>query len=170
MKILILYDTQYNNTEKIAKIIASAIPPQHKCQCLGVEQVQGTLIHSFDVIIFGSPTHGGRPKAAMQEFFDAIPADGMNGKMFAVFDTRFLDSDVNIFLRLLMRTIGYAGDKMADFLKSRKGILLVPPEGFIVTGKSGPLAKGEDTHARNWATLVVQSAQKMKSAHLVMAR
>jgi hypothetical protein len=39
---------------------------------------------------------------------------------------------------------------MAEVLKSKGVKLIVPPEGFIVKEKEGPLAPGELERARKW--------------------
>lgn len=80
----------------------------------------------------------------------SIPAEGLKGVRVAVFDTRFAVSEHGLGLKLLMKTIGFAADKLARQLTTLGGELVVPAEGFIVQDKKGPLAKGELERAGVW--------------------
>ena len=68
----------------------------------------------------------------------------------AAFDTRLSGADVNIGLKLLMGLIGYAGPRIEKALASRGGVVVTTAEGFIVTGKEGPLRRGELERASLW--------------------
>jgi flavodoxin len=147
MKTLVLYDSMFGNTEKVAKTIAQELSG------FKVVSVSNSRVEDLDVdlIIVGSPTLGGRPKIELKNFLDQIPNASLRNKKVAVFDTRFQESAQNFALRLLMKTIGYAAPKIAETLVSKGAILIAPPQGFIVTAKKGPLADGELTRATNWA-------------------
>jgi len=66
MRTLVVYDSAYGNTEKIAKSIGSAITGEVKT--LHVGKVNPNELESLDLLIVGSPTQGGRPTPATQEF------------------------------------------------------------------------------------------------------
>lgn len=59
MKALIVYDSMYGNTEKIAKSIGGAITGDVKV--LRISEVIPSELESLDFLIVGSPTQGGRP-------------------------------------------------------------------------------------------------------------
>jgi len=147
MKALILYDSQFGNTEKIAQAVASSIP---LAKLLRASEVSIKDLKDINLLIVGSPTHGGRATESLQRFFDQISEGALADVDIAVFDTRFLESDLNFALRLLVKTVGYAAPKMATVLAGKGGKLIVPPEGFIVTGKEGPLAPSEIERAKEW--------------------
>ena len=65
MKVLIVYDSVYGNTEKIAKAIGDAITV--KAKVLRVGEVNSSELKTFDLLIVGSPTHGGRPTPAIKD-------------------------------------------------------------------------------------------------------
>jgi flavodoxin len=155
MTSLIIYASQFGNTKKVAQAIASAIKSPNKIKLLEVEEVNLGDLDNVDVLIIGSPTQGGRPTQKLQTFLDQIPSQALKNVRFATFDTRFLEKDVNFALRLLIKTIGYAAPKMAAILKSKGGKMMLPPEGFIVKGKKGPLATGEESRAKDWAKQIV---------------
>ncbi|HEX9896370.1 MAG TPA: flavodoxin family protein [Dehalococcoidales bacterium] len=141
MKVLIVYDSLYGNTEKIAKAIGSAIVGEVKV--LPVSEANPAELKSLDLFIVGSPTQGGMATKAMQAFLNKLPEVSLKGINVAAFDTRMTTKFVRIF--------GYAAKRIASSLKAKGGNLVVPPEGFFVTGSKGPLKVGELERAANWA-------------------
>lgn len=160
MKVLIIYDSMYGNTEKIAKAIAGAFISSDKAKILRTSEAPSWDLKSINLLIVGSPTHGGKPTPDLQRFLDQIPADALKDISIASFDTRFLEKDQGFALRLLMRTIGYAASRIADSLKSKGGKIVVPPEGFIVKAKEGPLAQGELERAKTWVKQILSQINK----------
>ena len=58
-KAIVLYHTQFGNTEKIAKEIASGIAEQGiEVVCIKVEDVQIDKLKDYDLLAIGGPTHG----------------------------------------------------------------------------------------------------------------
>lgn len=106
-------------------------------------------LESLDLLIVGSPTQGGRPTISLQEFIKKIPESALKGVKVATFDTRIEAKGAG--LRFLTKVLGYAAPRIADSLKSKGGNLVVPPEGFIVEQKEGPLKKGELERATQWS-------------------
>ena len=156
MKIIILYDSLFGNTKKIAEVIADTAASLHKTRLINADEVVFKDLKGVDLLIVGSPTQGGRPKQTLQLFLDQLAPGSLKGIGVAAFDTRFLEKNLNFVLRLLVRTIGYAAPKIETALVNRGGRLLVPSMGFIVEGKSGPLAKGELERARLWTKQLVK--------------
>ena len=145
MKTLLVYDSTYGNTEEIARAIGEAITGEVKVLRVGEADPSET----FDLLIVGSPTHGGRPTRAIQNFTKRIPA--LNNIPTAAFDTRFSTKLVGIF--------GYAAGGIANTLKGKGGNLVIPPEGFFVKGMKGPLKEGEPERAAGWAEEIAKSIQ-----------
>jgi flavodoxin len=70
MKTLIVYDSVFGNTQKIAQAIAGAL------DCLDVLQVVNANLNQLsglDLLIVGSPTRGFRPTPAITAFLKSIP-------------------------------------------------------------------------------------------------
>ena len=151
MKALIIYDSVYGNTEKIARAIAGAMTPSDEVKVLQVGEANPSELESIDLLIVGSPTHGGRPTPAIQEFLSKIPANALRNIRVTSFDTRILAKDRGVGLRILLGVVGYAAGRIADSLKGKGGYLAAPPEGFIVEGNEGPLKEGELERAASWA-------------------
>jgi hypothetical protein len=62
----------------------------------------------------------------------------------------------------LAKLFGYAAGRIAAILEEKGGSLAVPPEGFIVDGKEGPLKKGELERSGLWAKEIVKSLSLAK--------
>lgn len=148
MKVLIVYDSVYGNTEKIAKAIAEAITPSNEVQVLRAGEANPTELASVNLLIVGSPTHGGRPVTAVQNFLNKVPELSLKGVSVAAFDTRVSTKIVGVF--------GYAAGRIAGNLKKKGGTLIGSPEGFYVKGGQGPLKEGELERAAGWAKGILE--------------
>jgi flavodoxin len=151
---LVLYDSQFGNTEQIAQAVGRGIGGD----VLVLPAKDGSAIgwNSLKLVVVGSPTQGGRPTVALQKIFDTIHPGTLAKAKVAAFDTRFQEKDSNFALRILMKSIGYASEKIAKTLASKGGTLAAPPEGFIVTGKEGPLKDGELARAEQWGSSLIK--------------
>jgi flavodoxin I len=147
MKALVIYDSLYGNTEKIARAIGGAIPGEVKVLRPG--EVNPSELQCLDLLIVGSPTQGGRPTKAIQDFLNKLPESAVKGVNVAAFDTRFSTKLVGIF--------GYAAGKIAESLKRKSSTLILPPEPFFVKGREGPLKEGELDRAAGWAKGLLES-------------
>ena len=142
MKALVVYDSQFGNTEAIAQAIAGAAP-RRAAWAVRVGDVKDSDLTSVDVLAVGSPTRGGRSTPAITAFLDGIPAGSLAKVRVAAFDTR-----MTIFIAKLF---GWAADRIAAALSAKGGLPAAKPEGFIVKGREGPLADGERDRAAVWA-------------------
>jgi flavodoxin len=149
MKALVVYDSGYGNTEKIAQAIGNTIGGDVKTIRIGA--VNPEDLNAIDLLVIGSPTLGGRATPAMQEFLKKLPDSIIKEKNVAVFDTRMTSKMVGIF--------GYAAGKLADSLKKRGASLISSPEGFFVTTGKGPLKEGELERAVSWAQQLLKSGK-----------
>lgn len=141
MKILIIYDSVYGNTQKIAEATGAALAGD--ARVTRVDQVSPTGLEPVDLLIIGSPTLGGRATQPVQDFLAKLPDAAVKGMRFASFDTRLTGRFVKMF--------GYAAEKIAESLQSRGAVQVGAPEPFYVTGKKGPLKEGEAERAASWA-------------------
>lgn len=142
MNTLILYDSQYGNTEQIAQAVAAtlgslgSVHTEHVnkqvvlicvnliCWCWVAQRRNGGL-YPGDAVISGQPS----------------PA-ALNGLVFACFHTRFHKP------RWLT---GSAARSMTKQLNKMGLLLLGPAESFFVQGQEGPLEAGELERAEIWA-------------------
>ncbi len=152
MKALIVYDSVYGNTEKIARAIAGAITAFSEVKVLRAGEVNPSELESIDLLVVGSPTQGGKPTKAIQEFLTRIPANALKNVSVASFDTRMT--------MIIARLFSYAAGGLANSLKALGGHPAAPPEGFIVKGREGPLKDGELGRAASWGKGIAESKKK----------
>ena len=153
MTALVVYDSLYGNTSQIADAIASGFGPgttSHR-----ISELDPQRLPDFDLLVAGSPTQGGRPTKRMQEWLAQIPS--LVGRGSASFDTRIDPKASNGVLRVLIGLIGFAAPRISRLLAARGAAAVAPPEGFIVTGKEGPLQEGEYARASAWAQALAAS-------------
>ena len=143
-KVLIIYDSVYGNTEKIAKAMGEALTGDVKVARVG--SVTPSTLRNYQVVLIGSPTRGGRPTEAIQELLGKLSSSDIEGVKLAAFDTRLSTRFVGIF--------GYAAGRTAEALK-KLGAEDVVQEAFYVKGREGPLKDGELERAAEWAKRLV---------------
>ncbi|HEX8034274.1 MAG TPA: flavodoxin domain-containing protein [Ktedonobacterales bacterium] len=145
MNTLIVYDSQYGNTERIAQALAGILREYGQVQAMRVDPAQPIDLQGTKLLIIGSPTQGWRSTPAMQSFLKRLSREQLRGVAVAAFDTRFQKP------RWLT---GSAATHIAKAFQ-RIGISpLVPPESFFVDGKEGPLLAGEQDRAATWARML----------------
>jgi flavodoxin len=146
MKALIVYDTKYGMTEKVAQAIGSGMRTGGvgEVQLRKAENVTAEELRAADAWVFGSPVHiGGATRAAKHALKDASKLAA--GKKVSAFDTRFANS----------KGAGAAG-KLADGLKETGAQMVAEPQWFIVDKTEGPLADGEEAKATEFGKTIAQ--------------
>lgn len=153
MKALVIYDSLYGNTEKIARTIADTLGAHGEVSILQVGDVKMEQLAGLDLLVVGSPTQQFKPTAAIKDFLKRIPANALKGLKVAAFDTRLTQSNIDgtPVLPFFVKIFGFAGEPIAKELKKKGGELIAPPEGFHVGGMEGPLKDGELERASDWA-------------------
>ena len=156
MKISILFDSYFGNTEQIAQAIENALNENNDVEVLRISEISWQKVSGADILIVGSPTRGFRPSENTTNFLKNIPAKGLKGTKVAAFDTRIsLNSIQSKPLRFIVKTGGYAAKHIAKSLQKKGGLLILSPEGFLVSGEEGPLVEGELERAAKWAEKIV---------------
>ncbi len=150
MNALVVYDSQYGNTEKIAQAIAEALRASGQARSARVNTVDKDALKGVDALFVGSPTQAWRPTAAMRSWLQAADSDQLRALTLACFDTRFKKSHW---------LTGSAASTMAKSLRTRGAAPVVPPESFFVAGTEGPLLSGEIERAGAWARAVAAAAR-----------
>ena len=79
MKTLIVYDSVFGNTEQIALAIGNALGSQMDVEIVRVSNVKPEQLTGLKLLIVGSPTHGGRPTPAIQDFLNKISEPAIRG-------------------------------------------------------------------------------------------
>lgn len=155
MNTLVIYDSQYGNTERIAVAIADALRAHSDVQAIRVNQVQSVEFQGTDLLILGSPTQGWKATPATLSFLRRLSPAQLRGVAIACFDTRFQKP------RWLT---GSAAGVMAKEFQRMDVPLLMSPESFFVKGTEGPLEAGELDRATKWAQMLIKRVEASQPA------
>lgn len=161
MKVMVISDSQFGNTAKIARAIAEGLGSAMETpEEVGLQQIGGTnpnQLAGLDLLVVGSPTQKFRPTSATSNFLKRIPKHALKGVKVAGFDTRLTEEDIQAhgFLSKMVDLFGYAAEPISERLAKKGGEIVMPPEGFTVEGTEGPLTEGELERARDWGQQIV---------------
>jgi flavodoxin len=138
MKVLVVYDSKFGNTEKLALVIAERLRERGHATVSTADQ--RTVLGAVDLVVVGGPTQGHGISPAMRGWLEELePGHGVPA---AAFDTRFAKS------RWLT---GSAAKVIAARLRGLGFDLVADPESFFVAHGEGPLVDGELERAAGWA-------------------
>jgi len=158
MKSLVVYESWFGNTRRVAEEIADALAAAGEVELASVDDPLPSF-EDVDLLVVGAPTHvhglssrASRKKAIEQRGRDGDEGIGVRGwleelpilasPLVAVFDTR---ADKPALL------VGSASHKIASRLRKRGYRLVGEPQSFFVEGTPGPLEEGELERAAEWA-------------------
>jgi flavodoxin len=164
MKALVVYDSAFGNTQKVAEAIGAALS---SAEVRHVDQVKPENLHGLECLIVGSPTQKMNFTDGMRNFLDRIPPTGLVGIRVAAFDTRISNEDMRASVqspvtRFMVKAFlhRFAARPIAGALKKKGGIEVIDPEGFFVSDTKGPLKEGELERATVWAQQIRQTATR----------
>jgi flavodoxin I len=154
MKILIVYDSVFGNTERVAQAMGSALcdaDPLAAVEVVRVGDVTPQHLRGVDLLLVGSPTRAFRPTPATSAFLKGLSPGVLKGAQVAAFDTRINPQDTKSgFLRFMVSLFGYAAPSIAKQMAKKGAHLAAPAEGFEVRDTEGPLKDGELERAGVW--------------------
>lgn len=150
MNTLVLYDSQYGNTERIAETVAAALRQAGEASAVPADSATPIELDGVDLLVLGSPTLGWRPSPAILAALDKLGSDEVLGLMVACFDTRYQKP------RWLT---GSAARSMEKRLRVTGASIVAPAESFFVQGKEGPLLAGEIDRAARWAQALITATE-----------
>ena len=163
MKVVVIYDSVFGNTEKVAQAIADALRPAGDVVISRVGDANPEQLQGAGLVIIGSPTRAFRPTGPIQKFLESIPKDALKGAKAAAFDTRADLNDIKGVLKFMVKTGGWAAPRIAQSLQRKGSEMAAAPEGFIVKGQEGPPADGEIERAAAWAKTLAAAPQSAKA-------
>lgn len=152
MKALIVYDSAFGNTEQIAQAMGAALG----CDVRRVTEVTPEQLTGLDTLLVGSPTQAFSPLPTIKTWLKSLKPHSLNGVRVAAFDTRADVQEVNSrILTAFVKVFGYAAEPIAAQLVKKGGTQAMPPAGFFVEGREGPLRAGELERAAAWAQQIL---------------
>jgi flavodoxin len=147
MRILIVYASQYGNTQRLAQAMGRALASDHEVRVVHAPAAGNLTAQDVDLLFVGAPTQMRGLRLLAKPFLVALEARGFSGVPAAAFDTR-MDGFV--------QTI--ASDVIARHLVGSGCRLVAEPASFLVAGLDGPLLEGEVERAATWARSVAANA------------
>lgn len=152
MKMLVIFDSMFGNTGKIAEAIGEGLRRCGDVQVLNVCEVTSELINAADLLVIGSPTQRFRPLPSITAWLKAVPHGSWTGKRIAIFDTRMTEENVKKvgILAFFVSIFGYAAGAMMKQVKPTGGKLISPSAGFYIQDTEGPLVADELERAAVW--------------------
>lgn len=154
MHTLVLYDSLYGNTHKLAQAIHAALPAP--AVLLRVTDIDVSTLHDYDLIFFGAPSQGAGPSDNVKTLLHQLPVAALSGPRFAVFDTRIPWWNP--------WPAEFAAPFIAHALERHFGAPVLAVEGFAVADVEGPLKEGELERATAWAQQLYASASAAQPA------
>jgi len=132
MKAIVIYDTKFGNTEKIAKALVSGIEEHGiETDCIKVEDVEIDRLAEYELLIIGGPTHNRKASKPMEKFLGTLESVDIRGKRAFAFDTK-----------RERRFAGSAAKNIEKRLKSLGLSIIRPYSSAIVKGRERPLEEG----------------------------
>jgi len=156
MKALVVFESFFGNTEKIANAVAGGLAARGEVTMRKVADLRPEELKNFDLVVVGSPTRGFQPSDGTKALLKALPAGTLQGVKVAAFDTRMDVKEVNnAFLTFMEKIFGYAAEPIGRALVKAGGTLVGKPQGYFVHGSEGPLWDGELERAAAWGEQLV---------------
>ncbi len=141
MKGIVVYDTSYGNTKRIAETIAETLKESGiEVDLFDVKNVKKLSAKDYNFLVLGSPTKFGTMSFAIRFFLGKIKSEEWVNKPFAAFDT---ENPENIERARIEKKEWSAAEKIAEKLREKKMNQLLPVLKAMVLGQKGPLVEGE---------------------------
>lgn len=163
MKALVVYESMFGNTEKVARAVAEGLRTRLEVELVGADQAPAPPDEQVDLVVVGGPTHAfsmtrqntredavrqGAPASrqayGIREWIDHLQA-GPHSERIATFDTRVARTGGTV-----RHFPGSAAKAAAKGMRKHGYEALAEPESFWVEDTSGPLFPGEEERARAW--------------------
>lgn len=149
-KVLIVYHTVYENTEKAAHAICEGLREGGlDCDCRKVKDLSPSDLERYEVVLFGAPTHADGIPEEMRRFMDSLKRVKLREKMGSAFDTRYEDAEVGA-LTTLEKYMKQFGMNLVS-----PGLPVLLP----VDAAKGPLLKDELTKCMEYGKSIAQKFQ-----------
>ncbi|MFW9849163.1 MAG: flavodoxin domain-containing protein [Candidatus Thorarchaeota archaeon] len=131
-RVIIVYESVYGNTKRVAEAIAEGIRKSGDVDCRVAKtgEIHTDEICDYDGILFGCPNHNQAPALNMTKFLDRASIVHVAGKIGAVFDT-YTGGNKGVALSKLRSIVSdkfpgieFIGDGFSAKVEGRKGPLV----------------------------------------------
>lgn len=176
MKALIVYESMFGNTAKVAGAVADGVRKHMAVELLAADHAPATAADGVDLLVVGGPTHAfsmtrsnTREDAVRQGATTATTTgirewirqlhDGRHAELVATFDTRVARTGGKV-----RHFPGSAAKSAAKALHKHGYSTALKPESFWVKDTAGPLFDGELERAREWGDHLAETIEHAAQA------
>jgi flavodoxin len=150
---LVIYESAYGNTEKIARAIVEALGEHGEARVRPVSAIADLGAEERpDVLAVGALTQRHGLPETVKELLERTPEGALAGARALAFDTRY---------ERARWITGSAAKEIHKRLRRLGCKMLAEPESLFVEGSEGPLEPGEEDRA--WAARVLGHTQRATS-------
>jgi len=156
MRAIVLFDTRYGNTEKVARSLEEGLGSAGlESVCEGVKGANADSLDDYDLVCVGGPTEWHSASRGMKSFLERLDRASLRGKYGFAFDTKF-DSPLS----------GAASGFIEKKLKKAGLEIIAPRESAIVFGVKGTagarLKEGEEQRFGRVGALIGAAVSQKK--------
>jgi flavodoxin len=162
MQTVVIYDSKFGNTQKIAEAIGRGIGSVSEVRVTSTAEAAKALESlgvQPDLVLVGGPTQNHGPSAGLRQFVQKLPT-ALQGIPAACFDTRY---------RGPVLLMGSAAAAAAKALVKTGAKVVAPPESFFIVRHGAmpqqTLEPGEIIRAEAWGQAVATAAAGAVIAH-----
>ena len=151
MKVLIVYETKYGNTKKVAETIGDVIKEAGKeVTVVKVDAVETDNIKDYEAIVIGSPTYASSQAGSIKKFISSLSVEP--DTKIVVFDTHSGDGiSTGGPMRRAVKKMEKQIQKNPNLKKLMNGLQVA------VNGIKGPLIEGELEKCKAFAKEIVKN-------------
>jgi Flavodoxin domain len=173
MKALVVYESMFGNTRKIAESIAHGLGEFADVRIVGVAAQPVPEVKDVDLVVVGGPTHAwsmarartrktapsyaNKPGSGLRLEPGADQAQGVREWLTSLTDMPVAAAAFDTRINKPPIFTGRASKAIARSLTKHRAHLIADPESFLVDSKSH-LLPGEDERGRQWGRQLAQSA------------
>ncbi|MCI4339759.1 MAG: hypothetical protein L3K06_03755 [Thermoplasmata archaeon] len=130
---LVVYDTRYGNTFRIAEALTRGLQqvPGITAACRNQSEVRAEHLEEADLVVIGGPTEYFTASLHIREFFNRIGGYSLRGKLGFAFDTHAANPLSGSASRLIEKDL------------RRMGARILEPRRTAVTNAAGSMATGD---------------------------
>ncbi len=153
MKGMVVYDSSFGSTRKIAETIAETLKESGiEAELFHIKDTRNLGIKDYEFLVIGSPTRFGTMSFTVKGILGKVKSEEWANKPFAAFDTELAQN--------IERKEGSAAEKIAEKLKEMQMNQLLPVLKAVVLGLKGQLKEGEIERAKEYARKLATELKK----------
>jgi len=123
LKALVLFDSLFGNTQKIANCIAEGLREAGvETDCVSIKEARMGEVYKYDLLAVGAPTQMFTASKPMKEFLDRLKTVDLHGKAGFAFDTKLESRFSGSAAKFIEKKLGDLG---LDIIKVRASAIVV---------------------------------------------